>query len=75
MSKNNFRRVLMLFAILVGGSVALIINRQNTVRADGLETGVTEAGCYGDDSRKCFTEEVGGRIRTYYGEWQERRVY
>lgn len=75
MNRDRYAKLLMLFAVLVGGVVALIINRQNTVRADGLQTGVTEGGCYGDDSRKCFTEEVGGKPRTYYGYWQERKVY
>ena len=78
---NKKRIVVMLFAILVGAAVAAIINRQQVVKADrrqlrpGIDIPIVEAGCIGDDRKKCFTEEVNGRKRTYYGTWQERTIY
>lgn len=79
---ERYKKIVMLFAVLVGGALAFIINQQNTARAedekrkdDIADPVIVEAGCYGSDERKCFTEEVDGRKRTYYGEWQERTVH
>ena len=71
----------MLFAILEGGTLAMIVNQQG-VRAEGdpkLETGkdgsvVIESGCYGSDERECFTEIIGNKKRIYKGTYQERSV-
>ena len=77
-----YKKIAMLFAVLVGGALAFIINQQNTARAENEKSKgeigdpvIVEAGCYGSDERKCFTEDVNGRKRTYYGVWQERTVH
>lgn len=72
----------MLLAVLLGGFLAFVVNQHNNAaRAEKKklkqeigEPIIVEAGCYGDDSRKCFSEEVNGETRTYYGTWQERTV-
>lgn len=76
---RNYKKIAMLLAVLLGGFLAFVVNQyNNAARAEEKkqieEPIIVEAGCYGDDSRICFSEKVKGKKRTYYGTWQERTV-
>ena len=63
------RKLVLLFAVLIGAAVAFIVNRaDNEVQADGF---IRRGACVGDDSRICFIEKIGGLERQYYGMWEE----
>ena len=63
------RKLVLLFAVLVGAAVAFIVNRaDNEVQADGF---IKRGACVGSDTHVCFIEKADGVKRTFYGYWME----
>lgn len=67
------RKLFLLFAVLVGGMLAFIVNRTEgkaEVLAKRSPVFIKVGFCLHTDG-VCFTEKIGKKTRTYLGTWVE----